>query len=213
VTAARSRLLLVPIVAGVLGACGGAFEAPAAVVNGFEISQESLDDEVRVALTDPNLAAEVDGPGGAERRTELTRQVLSFLIRQRLIQSFARTQQITVSESEVDAEFAATVEQVGGQAVLDRELKSRGLTPQDVRTNIERALLANKVVQAVGQQEAPAGTVPTPEELDQAFGEWLRDQMVAADIQINPRFGALNLEQASVCRVVSTSGDTSCSTA
>jgi hypothetical protein len=195
-----------------LGACGGAFTPPAAVVNGFEISQEVLDEQVRVALTDPNLASQVAGPGGAERRTELTRQVLSFLIRQHLIESFARTQQIAVSESEVDAELAATVEQVGGQAVFDRELKSRGLTPQDVRTNIERALLANKVVQAVGQQEVPAGTAPTPEELDQAFGQWLRDEMAAADIEINPRFGALNLEQASVCRVVSTSGDTSCST-
>ncbi len=183
------------------------------MVNGFEISQEALDDEVRLALTDPNLAAQVGGPGGVVRRTELTRQVLSFLIRQRIIETFARARQITVSESEVDVEFTATVDQIGGQAAFDRELRSRGLTPQDVRDNIERALLANKVVDAVGQQELSGPTDPTPEELNQVFGEWLRDEMAAADIEVNPRFGALDLEAGAVCRVVSTSGQTSCTSA
>jgi hypothetical protein len=55
--------------------------------------------------------------------------------------------------------------------------------------------------------------VPSPEELNQAFGQWLREEMAGADIEVNPRFGALDLDQLSVCRVVSTSGDTSCSTA
>jgi hypothetical protein len=180
------------------------------VVNGFEISLDVVDDQVGLALTDPNLAGQVAGPGGAERRADLTRQVLAFLIRQHIIEEFAREQGIGVSASEIDTELASTVEQVGGQAAFDRELRSRGLTTQDVRDNIRRGLLTNKVVTAVGEQELPDTEEPTPEELNQAFGEWLLDEMAAAEIEVNPRFGALDLEQGRVCRVVSTAGDTSC---
>jgi hypothetical protein len=180
------------------------------VVDGFEISLEVVDDQVGLALTDPNLAAQVAGAGGAERRADLTRQVLAFLIRQHIIEEFAREQGISVSASEIDTELASTVEQVGGQAAFDRELRGRGLTTEDVRDNIRRGLLANKVVEAVGDQELPDTEEPTPEALNQAFGEWLLDEMAAAEIEVNPRFGALDLDQGSVCRVVSTAGDTSC---
>jgi hypothetical protein len=213
VTPSRRRQLMIPLAvlaSMVLGACGGTFHAPAAVVNGFEISQGRLDEQVDLALTDPTLAAQVEGTEGAERRAELTRQVLSFLIRQHIIETYARTNRITVAESEVDAEVAATVDQVGGQEAFDRELATRGLTEDDVRDNIRRGLLTNKVVQAVGEEQLPGTAEATPEELNQAFGQWLRDQAAAADIEINPRFGAFDLEQISVCRVVSTAGDTSC---
>lgn len=207
----RLRFMTVGLVGLVLlTACGDTFVPPAAVVNGVRIAQDALEGRLNLLLTDPTLAAQVSGAGGKVRRADLTRQVLGFMIRQQIIEAYARAHAITVSEAEVEQSLQEAIQQVGGQEAFEQELRRRGLTVENVRRNIAEALLSNRVRDDVALARLGASGTPTPEQADQAFGDWIREQLGRADIEVNPRFGGFDVEQATVCRIVSTAGDLSC---
>ncbi|HJP66237.1 MAG TPA: SurA N-terminal domain-containing protein [Actinomycetota bacterium] len=209
----RSLKLSALVVAGlVLSSCGGTFVPPAAVVNGVAISQAAVEDRLEAALADPSLAGQLTGPSGGERKADIARQVLALLIRQQILAGYAETHRVTVTGAEIQQSLSQAIEQIGGQAQFNHELKIRGLTVADVRENIRQVLLAQKVQQAV----VTASGTPTdvsPQQADQIFTQWLTTELRRADIEVNPRFGAFDVKRATVCRLSSTAGDVTCPTA
>ena len=195
-----SSLAVLSIVA--LSACGEAFESPAAVVDGEEISIDTLQEQLDLVLADPQFASQVRGPEGDEQRKVITRQLLAVLIQQRIIERYARDNGISVDASEVEERLQQAIEQTGGRDRFDQELRSRGLTLADVRRNIERSVLVEKVRQSVSGAAADDGA--GADDQNAAFVDWLRRRIASADIEVNPRFGHLDSRTGEILPITST---------
>ena len=191
-----------------LCACGSAFESPAALVNGTKITQGDLEHQLSVLLTNPQFGAQVRGPGGGERKKDLTRRLLAFLIRERIVAGYAAGHGISVSGSEIDQALAQAEAQSGGKARFDQLLRSRHLALPDVRDNIRSSLLEQKVRAAVvGSSSSDQATA---QRQDQAFTAWLARELKGSDISVNPRFGRFDPARDVICPIDSTADVASC---
>jgi SurA-like N-terminal domain len=173
------------------------------VVDGRAISQDVLKDELDLALSDPRLAQQVAGPGGTDARANLTRQVLADLITRAVAAEYAEARSIMVTPADIDQALQATVAQVGGQAEFDKIVQARGLTMADVSHILGGNVLLQKVRDDVVARlpSPPAGSAENP---DQAFQRWLFDQVVRADVFVNPRFGRFDPTTGGVAPISST---------
>lgn len=194
--------------ATLLSACGKAFDSPAAIVAGTEISQDQLKHELDVLLKQPQFAQQVQGPSGADRKKEFTRQLLALLIEQSVIARYAKAQGITVTPTELETTLSSVVQQQGGKEQFDAALARLGLTLDEVTENIRLSLVAGKVKQAVAQVKF--GPNATQQQQDQAFREWETQQYRAGGVQVNPRFGRFDPSKGSICRIDSTASTTTC---
>ena len=197
--------LLVLAAVTLLSGCSNTFVPAAAIVDGVRISQDALQAryERNLALADPAQASQVTAPGATARRADFTRQVLSSLILEQIIERYAKDRAIKVTAAEINTELNAEIAQLG-QAQFQRELTRRGLEVADVRESIRGFLLQNKVRDDI-TKGLPAGA--PPEQVNQFLNQWLERRLTSADIEVNPRFGKFDPKSAAVCRVVSTAGD------
>ncbi len=184
-------------------ACGERFIAPAAVVDGTRISVDTLDQELDLVLLDPQLQQQVAGPRGEASRKDLTRSLLAFLIQLQVVQQYATANDISVSAADVDRALQQTIDGLGGRAQFQRELTARGLTVGAVRRNLERQVLFRKVEDSVASQ---AGVPPSAPEAQKAsaFQQWFGGRLRSADINVNPRFGRLDLASGRIVAITST---------
>lgn len=207
-----SRLLAAAVVSVVvLAGCGKAFDSPAAIVAGTEISQDQLAHELQVLLRQPQFAQQVQGPTGADRKKEFTRQLLALLIEQRVVDRYAGQHKIVVTPPEIEQTLAQVVQQQGGQAQFDAALARLGLTLDEVRDNIRLSLLASKVRTSVAA--ARFGPNASQQQQDQAFSEWKAAQFRQGGVEVNPRFGRFDPSKGAICRIDSTSDSASCTQA
>jgi hypothetical protein len=197
------RLFAAVLAASVLlSGCGARYLTPAAVVDGRRITQDSLKEELRIALADSQTAQQAQGETELKA---LTRRVLGFLIQLQLIQEYATANRISVTPQEVDNQIQQAIVQVGGQAQFDQALRVRGLTLAVVRTNFQRQVLFIKVEDAVTQQLLGTSTAQQQQK-DEAFTGWLQARLKAAHIEVNPRFGRLDPNQGEILPITSTEG-------
>jgi hypothetical protein len=186
-----------------LVACGPGASPPAAVVGGREISMETLEQEFDALAAQPEFARQLEGPAADEQRKDLTRQLLSFLIQVEVFDEYARTHGLSVTPREVEQQLQVQIQQAGGRAGFDQELEAQGLTIQTVRRNLERNILFDKVQGAV-LDERGVPEPRDPEVASEALLEWFRERLGALDVQVNPRFGRLDLETGQVEPATST---------
>jgi SurA-like protein len=196
--------LVAPVAAAILlSACGTRLQAPAATVDGRDISQDALQTELDLALSDPQLAQRVAGPEGDTAKADLTRQALASLIRQEVVGEYARAHGIVASSAEVDAALTAIVAQLGGQAQFDDLIRARGLTMARVNQLLEEQVLLEKIREDVADQ-LPSLPPDAAEEPDAAFQEWLTDLVADATVMVNPRFGRFDPRTGQVVPIRST---------
>lgn len=195
--ASPARWLVLPIAVLLLSSCGGRFASPAAVIDGRELSVETLQEELDLLLKQPGFAR--------EERKDLTRRLLAFLIHVEVVRGYGRANGISVSNQEVDLELQRAVEQTGGTDAFEQQLEAQGLTLPGVRRTIEVNLLFGRVRDAVAEDRLD-GTSASDQEKDAAFQEWLLDRLATGDIQVNPRFGRLNPNNGAVEAIRSTEG-------
>lgn len=181
-----------------LASCGAGGQAPAAVVDGFEISQASLEREAERTFQDPQVGQQIQGPGGEERRKEIVRQLLLFLIQDRVVEDYARANDLRVTRGEIDGRLQEAIEQTGGQAAFEELLEQRDFSLEEVRDNIARVLLFEKVRVALTEQ-AGGNTAP-----DQVFNEWLRQRLASGEVEVNPRFGRIDSRAGTIAPITST---------
>jgi hypothetical protein len=199
------RVSLVLLAAVLLSGCSNTFVPAAAIVDGVKISQDTLEARYQrnLALADPTAAAQIKAPGAVARRADFTRQVLSSLILEQIIEGYATEHHLKVTAAEINRELNSEIAQLG-QARFQQELKRRGLVVADVRESIREFLLQNKVRDDV-TKGLPADA--QADQVNQFLNAWLQKRLTNADIEVNPRFGTFDPKSASVCRIVSTAGD------
>lgn len=176
----------------VLVSCGGRYSAPAAHVDGRQILVSDIERVVDlVRAIQPGLDETFAAPGGDERRKEVTRSVLVFLIQNVFVLRYAEARGISVQPGDL-AQVTAQIEaSAGGADVLDRNLTTLGLDREDVRYLAEAQVLAIAVGNAVvlerlGSLEAPL------QDQSRVFREWLAGQVEGSDVEVSPRFGRLD---------------------
>ncbi|MCA1727170.1 MAG: peptidyl-prolyl cis-trans isomerase [Actinobacteria bacterium] len=148
------RIALVLACGLLLSGCGDTFRTAAAVVNGERITDDQVQQQLELALADPQTSAQLGT--GQEREDNIkdaTRLTLSFLIQEELIQAYARQHDLQVDSDDLDAALADVVQQAGGQRAFEQTLDDRGLSIADVRLNVERQLLAQAVAEEITSKE------------------------------------------------------------
>ena len=173
------------------------------MVDGRAISQDLLKDELDLALSDPQLAQQVAGPGATKAKADLTRQVLADLITRAVAAEYAEARSIVVTPADIDQALQAIVAQVGGQSEFDKIVQGRGLTMADVRHLLGGQVLLEKVRDDVVAR-LPNPPADNAEDRDLAFQHWLFDRVARADVFVNPRFGRFDPKTGGVAPISST---------
>jgi hypothetical protein len=193
------RLALLSLAAAsalVLPACDAT--SPAALVGGSRISQADLQNHLDVLVTiQPQLAAQFEGPGGADQRKAQTRRLLAFLIQHRLAATYATQHGVKVDPADVSGQLHQIIDQEGGRAAYEKALAARHVTEQDLRLALQESLLIGAVANAV---------TPSGQAADQAYIAWLRGELTATRVEVNPRFGRLDVATGGVEAITSTAG-------
>lgn len=193
-------LVLGVAVAVALSGCGNRFESPAATVGRQRITQDDLERRLDLVLAvQPDLAAQVESRGGESRKKDLTRQILTLLMVQQVVQVYAANHHIAVAASDVNQQLSQFIQQSGGQAQLQKELAARGVTQTDLREALASSLLLNQVANTV----APAQQ-GSPTDQDTAFRTWLAGQLKNLGYEVNPRFGRLDVQRVQIVPITST---------
>jgi peptidyl-prolyl cis-trans isomerase SurA len=160
-----TRIVLALTVALAAGACRGNTPAAAkpaspnawAVVNGREITQDEVDKAYR-------RAAPVGQQLSDEEVYTAKLNLLNELIVQDLLLAKAAELKIELPESELDTAYNEAKKNIP-PATFDEELKSRNLTAADMRDDLRRNLLAQKVV----DREVSAKATPTDADVKAFF--------------------------------------------
>ena len=149
-------LALIVLVAACRPATGpGAAPAPSAtawaVVNGHEISRDDVEKAYRRAVPDNQQVQ----PSEEEAYTAKL-NLLNELIVQEILLAKAKELKIELPESELETAFNEAKKNIP-PAAFDEELKKRNLTAADMREDLRRNLLAQKVVdKEVGEKATPS---------------------------------------------------------
>jgi parvulin-like peptidyl-prolyl isomerase len=171
-----SRLLAGVATALLLAGCGGTLPAgAAAVVNGEQIPRDRLEAAVREATGD------VEALSAEEREAQVgsqQRQILTFLIQDKVLASAAAEQGIELTDEDLAAAREQVLTAVGGeeqldlalaQAGLSRELFEEVIVPQEARVTALRAALLGG--QALETRTARHILVETQQEADEIVAE------------------------------------------
>jgi foldase protein PrsA len=153
----RRPLLIVALASAVvLGSCGDFFSTAAATVDGQKIDEDRFARQLDFLLADPRFAGQLPaGEQGEQARKELTRNFLTFLIHQQVVQDFAGERDIEVTGEEVNALLDQRVAEIGGREAFEDQLRRTGATESDVRDLFEQQLLRERVAEAVVAEEVP----------------------------------------------------------
>lgn len=143
---------------------GSGAENPVAVVNGTPISQQDF--ETAVARNRAQLESQGQSVG-EQRLEQLRSNVLESLITQELLYQKAVEEGISVNEGEVDAELTSIQDQFPDQDQYGRALEQAGVSEEQLRSDIERNLAIQKLV----QQEISAPGEISEEELRRFYDE------------------------------------------
>jgi len=132
------------LIAGVLlalgaTACGDAFEAGAAVVNGVSIGKDAL--AARIKQLDPN-----QGGGGEQVRREALRQ----LIQEELVRQEASDRGLDVTEQDVDELLAQVKSRYPTEVEFQQALTQAGFTLENLRKTFRDQLTIEKLAEAIG---------------------------------------------------------------
>ncbi|MGH2768231.1 MAG: peptidylprolyl isomerase [Actinomycetota bacterium] len=160
--------LLVAFAAGACGASEGSYFAPtAAVVNGQKIPESELAKELGPVVRNPELRSRFEGAEGGRARRLAQREVLSLLVAMVALTQRADGLGISVSPAEVRERIDQVVRaDYRSNKEFEATLELLGLTPADVRRNLRRTLLIQKVV-----AHATKGVEVTAEEVARSYDQ------------------------------------------
>lgn len=154
-----------------------------AVVNGEEIKESELDDEVArlgKAHESQNASAFAGAPGKAERN-RLRAETLAGLIRERILLQEAHKAGISVSAGEV----AAAVEGMRASSGMEKKqferfVEARYGSHGEFRRAIEKRLRINRLI-----REKIAAGIRDPQMVQTAFAQWFREASRAAAVRVS----------------------------
>ena len=128
-----------------------------ATVDGREITRDDVEKAYR-------RSTDSSQPVSKEEETAAKLTVLDRLILQQILLEKARTLNVTVPDSDLDAAYADAKKNIADEA-FQQELKQRGLTAADMREGLRREMLTQKVV----DQEIAPKIIVTDQEVTDFF--------------------------------------------
>lgn len=170
----RSTLLSCAVGALLLAATGcipGAAGSPrtAAVVNGDEIPISLVEQRFESVSQNPQVQSQLQFDQDGTIVRQIQAQVLSQLIRSRVLEQGARELGIEVSEGDVAETRAEIVEEVGGEEAFDLIIEQNNLSEEDVESQIRDLAIQDRV------QEAVTADIEVADEEIEAFYEQNRE--------------------------------------
>ena len=143
-----------------LTSCGspsvGSYFAPtAAVVNGDKIAEAKVSQEMRQALSDPQAAQDLKGPGAPQKRLELQRQILTRLIKQQLVFQQAPALKVSVKPAEIETEIRKLDDQYKGRKNLEKEASKQGFTIAEIKQFLRERILIERVIEKISSDAKP----------------------------------------------------------
>jgi peptidyl-prolyl cis-trans isomerase C len=204
-TSSRSSAMLVA--ATLLVGCATAGPGAAATVNGEDIPRSQLEAAVR------ELEGDVEALPAEERELRVgaqQRQILTFLIQERILASILAEQGIEVTEADVAASREQLIDSIGGEDQLEVVLEQAGLTrslfedvivPQEARVAALRtALLGERSLETRTTRHI---LVETREEADEIVAELAGGgdfAAIASERSTDPGSGAMGGDLGSAPR-------------
>ncbi len=162
-----------------LAACGQIDPSAAAVVGSSSIPQSQLASMVTRGLADAQAAAQF----GSDK-AQFTREQLTRLISERIVDEAAAEHGVSVSEGDVDRQMQTYAQQAGGQAQLEAQAAQGGVPPKDLRAFIRMLVLRN----ALGDRliaDLPVDKAKLEQAYAQASDQY--DQMHIAHILVSDK--------------------------
>lgn len=164
-SAATSRLRvlsLLVLAALVVTACGpeGAGSAnAAATVNGEEIPISEVRERMDTVRANPQFQQQLEQLEGEEAsgfEEQVQAEILTGLIRSRILEQGAERLGVEVTEEDVDEQQERAIEEVGGQEAFDQLIEENNLTEEEVRSQLRDLALQEGVAEEL-TAEATAG--------------------------------------------------------
>jgi len=145
-----------PILALVfLSACGGFLATAAATVDGQKVDEDLFQRELEFILSDPRFAEQqLPGEQGEEQREQFTRDFLTFLIHQEVVQTYASANGIEAPDDQVDALLDQQIAVLGGQERFQMLLAEAGIDESQARDLFAQQVLREEVASAVTSEQA-----------------------------------------------------------
>jgi hypothetical protein len=174
-----------------LTACGTgpAHTGAAAVVGDHRITVSALQSKVNEART-----AEAKSPQGAQlldNSAKLSRQTLSMLVQNEVIDKAARDAGVTVTDSEVQQQKDKALEQFGGsEAQLDATLLAQySVAPSAIEEFFRTNVTVGKLIEHLGFQPGSDGG-------NAAVLAEISKTAKSLGVRVNPRYGAWDAKNA-----------------
>ena len=163
-------------------------------------SAASVGDE-EIALTD--LQSQIDSIISERQKVdtsqmqliegeELTRNQLSFLISNIVINAIATEENIEISKSDIESYRLEVIQNIGGEAALPTTLVSAQIAPEALNEVLKRDLILQRISEAATQAGADQNTV------SELIRKLVTDKATELGITINPRYGTWDAENFAI---------------
>ena len=163
-------------------------------------SAASVGDE-EIALTD--LQSQIDSIISERQKVdtsqmqliegeELTRNQLSFLISNIVINAIAAEESIEISKSDIESYRLEVIQNIGGEAALPTTLVSAQIAPEALNEVLKRDLILQRISEAATQTGADQNTV------SELIRKLVTDKATELGITINPRYGTWDAENFAI---------------
>lgn len=117
----------------------------AVIIDGYEIDRATLDRSIE-QITSTYTAQGVD-TGSAEATASIKEQAVTALVNRQLIIKAAAKAGVGATDEEVEAQFQAALDNVGGQENLASVLAGIGMTEEELKADIKKDVLINNYLE------------------------------------------------------------------
>jgi hypothetical protein len=156
----------------------------AAVSDEFRISQAEIADDVSQVLSGLGQPPGEPPPGLASATTQR-------LVQARLIESYAATQEIELTRTQVEQGLEQIATENGGQEALEDLALQNGIPVEA----LELTVRTNLLVTAIGEKLNPSGD---PQAAGESARVALSEFSEAIDVEVSPRYGTWDDAQLSI---------------
>lgn len=123
---------------------------------------------------------------------ELTRNQLSFLISNIIINAIAAEESIEITKSDIESYRLEVIQNIGGEAALPTTLVSAQIAPEALEEVLKRDLILQRISEAATQTGADENTV------SELIRKLVTDKATELGITINPRYGTWDAENFAI---------------
>jgi hypothetical protein len=123
---------------------------------------------------------------------ELTRNQLSFLISNIIINAIATEENIEITKSDIETYRLEVIQNIGGEAALPTTLVSAQIAPEALDEVLKRDLILQRISEAASQAGADQNTV------SELIRKLVTDKATELGITINPRYGTWDAENFAI---------------